>query len=83
MVEGGGGGGGRRVVLVVEDVACGVEAVLVPVEEEVKAEAVAVVVVAAAVPAVSGMPCSAVPGWDGGRERGHHHLRDASQHAPG
>ena len=66
----------------VEDVACGVEAVLVLEEEEAKAEAVAVVVAAAAVPAVSGMPCSAVPGWDGGRERGHRHLRDTSQHSP-
>lgn len=83
VVEGGGGGGGRRVVLVVEGGDVGFGGMLVPVEEEVKAEAVAVVVVAAAVPAVSGMPCSAVPGWDGGRERGHHHLRDASQHAPG
>ena len=52
-------------------------------EEEAKAEAVAVVVAAAAVPVVSGLPCSAVSGWDGGRERGLRHLRDASQHAPG
>eukprot|EP00964_Phaeocystis_antarctica_P113356 scaffold77399_cov76-Phaeocystis_antarctica.AAC.10 len=51
-------------------------------EEEAKAEAEVVVVTAAAAPAVGGLPGSAVPGWDGGRERGHRHLRDASQHSP-
>lgn len=64
VVEGGGGGGGRRVVLVVEGGDCDLEAVLV-----LEVEAEAVVVAAAAVPVVSGLPCSAVSGWDGGRER--------------